>query len=728
MALATRPLVAAVDPTTRSERSLDAGTNGGLVANANLSETAAAPRFALSGPSPVQLLAFEGRRRSQEVRVSPDRRFDLNGEGVVQFWVAAHWREEEFDSPDGELYLLSHGNNSEWSYKIYLTADRQAVGLLNGDSENENVAYDFTDGQLHHVMLLFQDGQTEFVIDGKSRGRRSIQPTRTSKPLDLAIGTVPFSGRFGGLQIWNGRILQKKDDPIRFFDQVKAISDRQLAGSTERFSLVGFLANNPQREVLEASTDSFVVLDSRLDPSGVWRRDSVRSKRAHPNDRLDFTYLPSKLIYLTWAEADSGLARLAAGGERLPLARTQPWVLVMVTTKLGERPDFLVFRQKSESMFESLGRERAVLHFEPDGMRVGDQFYTRARHRDDSASEEKAAITDSWLLDKIPVKIALNSRGFDVRRMNALDLMQTGASGQLFSEMNPNEMAPDSRNWLLQDGAVIPFGLDRRVEDFASGETEMEEVTSGEDYQSALSRSSGVTIANLRLNEATTSTVRGMYNQRNMHAFKHARVVRHTLLLDPANVRLSPAFRRAVVRLAADRNYSRFVETFGTHYAHAISYGGSITQDTVLTQSEYERAKSLQQENNISFEQTIEYSATAGASGGIFNASATVGSSSTFGFENKSGSDQSNGERGGEQRERSGWIAHGGRPGATFESWSLAADDTLYPVFVDLRPLPELLAPPFFEEAEIITRVRAELEAWFRDNLRAEPTPTGRVF
>ncbi len=169
---------------------------------------------------------------------------------------------------------------------------------------------------------------------------------------------------------------------------------------------------------------------------------------------------------------------------------------------------------------------------------------------------------------------------------------------------------------------------------------------------------------------------------------------RAALVLDKANARLAEPFVLAVQQAVAnnpDIEAAReLVEQFGTHYPHGIVLGGRIIEMVELDAHTWGTIESY----DIGVGGAVE--GRVGPSAGP-NASLTATLAVDTGFENSFNQTL--------QNQKDSWTTSGGQGGAAAGNWSVS-DETMAPIYLDLRPLSELLAPPFFMDPAVFDRLR----------------------
>jgi hypothetical protein len=137
----------------------------------------------------------------------PSPAFWLGDGGSIEFWVAADWESE----PGYDPVILSNAGSQGASYLIAVLRDRSGLGLRAGDAERY-VAFDFSDGQLHHVALSYLEGALAVLIDGQVRGQFALQIDdlpMTALWVATADGnTGAFRGAIAGLRFWRVPLSQ----------------------------------------------------------------------------------------------------------------------------------------------------------------------------------------------------------------------------------------------------------------------------------------------------------------------------------------------------------------------------------------------------------------------------------------------------------------------------------------------------------------------------------------
>ena len=161
---------------------------------------------AAAGDYTPDVAEFDGQ---ETLEFDPSPAFWLGQGGTLEFWLAADWQ----DDPGYDPVVISNAGSQGASYLVSVLRDRDGIGILAGEQECY-VAFDFTDGQLHHLALSYLDGALAVQIDGVVRGRFDIELPdlpMTALWIGTADGsTAPFAGAVAGLRFWR-RPISRED-------------------------------------------------------------------------------------------------------------------------------------------------------------------------------------------------------------------------------------------------------------------------------------------------------------------------------------------------------------------------------------------------------------------------------------------------------------------------------------------------------------------------------------
>ena len=128
--------------------------------------------------------------------------FVLDEQTTLEMWVAAGWR----DDPGFDPVLLYHADTEGLLYVLAMLGDQSGLTLQVGETVDE-LPFPFSDGRLHHVVLVNLTDNVVLMVDGQVVGRFDVQiPSRIGETFRLGSAPGPsaaFTGAIGGLRIWN---------------------------------------------------------------------------------------------------------------------------------------------------------------------------------------------------------------------------------------------------------------------------------------------------------------------------------------------------------------------------------------------------------------------------------------------------------------------------------------------------------------------------------------------
>lgn len=131
----------------------------------------------------------------------PEESYNISGYGTVEFWVIPDWQED----PGFDPVILSNAGEQGPSYLVALLRGRDGLGLVTGNRE-EIVAFDFTDGKMHHVAINDYGDALLVYIDHILVGRFDAgfqQLPSSGLWVGTADGTLsPFVGAVAALRFW----------------------------------------------------------------------------------------------------------------------------------------------------------------------------------------------------------------------------------------------------------------------------------------------------------------------------------------------------------------------------------------------------------------------------------------------------------------------------------------------------------------------------------------------
>ena len=356
-----------------------------------------------------------------------------------------------------------------------------------------------------------------------------------------------------------------------------------------------------------------------------------------------------------------------------------------------------------------------------------------------------------WATDQLPSNFQFSQEGcFDVRTMDLANLQDTGCRSSLF------EYPPiASSDYSTPDKKVVPSGWRyQSYRDFVGGFTSSIATSSDEieDLRSG-GISAGLNIMGIKVHHnSSVEKLRGetvdQETSVSLHQFSTSSFV---TILNPLKVYLNHCFIRHVARAVPgaalpsyfspsvtekygydDRigeacpeelwlpladagtpaaelmaaNAEKLIELHSTHYAYAITYGARGEQQATFSKSALASLASdkTNVEDGIGIEVERQIAGVPVKAGASFDQ--TAGNAATTRLLATSGFTQTRYECVG------GSSCTEGKPDI---------GDAAIPIYLQLRPIDELLAPPYFDDPEIVVDFRQAVRAALARKLQAAP-------
>jgi hypothetical protein len=329
-------------------------------------------------------------------------------------------------------------------------------------------------------------------------------------------------------------------------------------------------------------------------------------------------------------------------------------------------------------------------------------------------SNDKIKWGGTFSLDQRPPLLAFNFAGYNLAKMDYKDFqVNTGADKNIFKM--PDENSQDY--YFAADGKILPNGIIFKNDRHGFNKARSHTISTEEEHKKAWNMNLGISIGvpdamSFGLNYSHQESVDRMKATNKMHGVSITQEALYALVLDKSKIELSPEFLDMIYLIRdtylkfGDRDleedysgsksnllqlYYWMISTYGTHYAYAVTYGGSAYQEFELSGKQTKLTK--EQGTQIS----AEMSGTAeGVQGGINGG----GGNSSMDLDGDGIEDKIS------NIETIGGSLSSGQDGG---SWSLH-DGSEVPIMLDLRPIYELLSPVFFDDPVIYTEVRAGLK------------------
>lgn len=323
--------------------------------------------------------------------------------------------------------------------------------------------------------------------------------------------------------------------------------------------------------------------------------------------------------------------------------------------------------------------------------------------------QDKISWGGTFNLEQRPMLAKANFRGYNPLRMDPRDYQYSGCDKFIF-----RYPAEDSHDYYFADGKmIVPFGLHYRSDNQGREESNTQTLSSSSQHQEEWTASLGMNmsiplVASFSMNGSYGQQMSQMNSQKTVCTLTRTRETRYALILDRAQMDLDPEFVDRIEELrdtllaGGKPNFVQFFEAHGTHYPHAITYGGMAWLEMFLLEQEHETMFGQSSSIHVSGDAAFE-----GIGGG---ASAGLDKKSSDTLKQMVGNQRANfGTYGGS-------LSKG-------EGWTLGRGEEV-PLLLDLRPIHELLSPTWFDDPKIWGELRSSMQAEFDRYTNRQPNFT----
>ena len=394
-------------------------------------------------------------------------------------------------------------------------------------------------------------------------------------------------------------------------------------------------------------------------------------------------------VYKLWLTVDGHLI-LAIDNPSNPLTGRVEHASELFTPVTGRIDAFL----SSSSTPANPSRELKLLE---DGTFVlGGIRYAPPAPYDNSGDErDKIAWGGTFSTEQRPTMSEFNVKGYDVEKLDPRNYqLSTGTPNRVFAWPADGDIDYQTTT----NGKIIPNGLIYRNDRQAMERARSHYAATQEEHTRAWNVNLGFQIGipgllSFGLDGSYQHEKDDMSRSGSGRTISMAQEVKYALVLDRSRVALDEGFRRRVLRMRAEKlagkrpDYAALIDSFGTNYPYAVTYGGTAFQEKNFTEAESMTTTSQGFDLSQQSSATLEGVTVGRTIGGGSSSSDTSGSSAK---------DEDDGVQtiGGE-------LSKGG-------GWSLP-DRSEVPVLLDLRPLDELFSPLFFADPIVWNEMRKEV-------------------
>ena len=280
--------------------------------------------------------------------------------------------------------------------------------------------------------------------------------------------------------------------------------------------------------------------------------------------------------------------------------------------------------------------------------------------------------------------------------MNPVDYQVPGCGKNVFTVPSTDAYGYNKVGFANWHDAAMPFAWTYVSTLFQNGEERGHTWENGQDVAEADTLKVGVKAsvnvfgveASTHVSVGTESKIENMYNSHLTYSKAEYLSTQFAIVLHKFYARLDPTFLdrvqiiRALPEEKRSQEYDRFVTDFGTHYANAITFG-----------SKGERVLRMNQTQVLAMHEgkvDVSVGLTAGYAGNTASVDVDTSKSNMEKITNNT------------SKEDRDWHCYSG--GTCNDG--IPSGDAVLPVQLDLRPISDLLAPPFFVDDDTITTVR----------------------
>ncbi|WP_244239124.1 MAC/perforin domain-containing protein [Corallococcus carmarthensis] len=286
-------------------------------------------------------------------------------------------------------------------------------------------------------------------------------------------------------------------------------------------------------------------------------------------------------------------------------------------------------------------------------------------------------------------------RCYDLIRINPLDLSQRtrdggGATTESIIQITPEsctQLTPDKSLYIPAGALYIPESRGERTSrtqtwfsSFDFSHAFEHTVSAGLDIPGLVSFSASMTYRQLEKTSGSNETI---------ETFVQSYFEDCSLQLRDdftQKLPLSSRFTSAVEKLTSESDCTAFIKTFGTHYAHEVTFGGRMYQRVHIKSQEY--SKLVERGVDISTSASATYQGVTG------NTGSSTSTSSSSAFKQSSGLTIDSIQ----------WV--GGTPNTDFNEWVKSIRQDPKPLQLDLKPLYELFTEAHFPKVSDIQKKR----------------------
>jgi hypothetical protein len=334
-----------------------------------------------------------------------------------------------------------------------------------------------------------------------------------------------------------------------------------------------------------------------------------------------------------------------------------------------------------------------------------------------------------WVAPQQPPNFPFSHRGcYHVNRMSPTSFQETGCDQGRYLFALPEDGSAD---YDVSGRYVIPFGWTYVSDIYTDGAFFSTMATSSSDISSSYSGGTGFGFSfagvDFSHNDTVTKEAQAVTTDEKMRSYHYIVSRSHAMVLDPRKAKLDRCFVRTVLRAAGpgakppaylgdlpdtgstecpesldDRlTPDKLVDLYGTHFAHAITFGAKLMK---VNQYSASALQTLVAEGT-----SVDMGLKWEVSGNLQLGPVGLNGKASAGWNSQTNKDQATNLSRALKTDEGSWTCIGGATCSSTGDVSVGTDGV--PIFLDLRPLSDLLASPLFEDPLIIHGLRDAVAA-----------------
>lgn len=691
----------------------------------------------------VKFYDFDGATtlwREADTRLDLSTPGDKSDRGTIEFWVMPVAFSPFAERP----CILSNGSKDARRFSVHLTPTCDGIGINNGEGFLA-LPFNFLDFRPHHVAMVIERDLTRVYIDGEFLGA-IYQGFGETKGHRLYVGSQDgkqclFRGQIGDVRLWN-RALHAKEirahmgagnadlnswvwsHPDNKFLAAYSIFGQQghPGGNSLRFS-------SPIAGIWIDESDGLPRLlkplpekdDTKPEPTD--RQQKLFEQNNHGNYKA-----PS--LYCIVTSEDPTLLYVYRNGlyygqmkKKDKTGQDEIYDFFQLSKKPVDKKTVAIQKEAAtEFTLNGPLLRSARCNLEIFGNSPGGRIsLVRPTRKSDSFNTPVTVnLEDQFIFDQIAQLYPCNYKCYNLRKMDPFNMVHTNSGSSYFAfEL------PDGEFQVSADGILAPRDLHVFSRREGGGGFESIVTTSTEELASTMMSRTGFqadaqilgvgggTTKNREVGRRTSQ----MLQNESGKAFFWSTSLQYALVADRSHLRMNDRLRNRIQELYQEvstgslneqnktRAFVEFFEEVGTHYPHAVTYGGLMMFESSISRELQE----FSIKNNLNLEEQIRMGIDLPQPKGV-----NLGSASIQETEGSEEGDESTFRSELRKEQQDYWVLGGGGILMSPENpEAVELDGRVAPIYMDLRPLEELLSPQYFGD----TVLYHEFRKTFRDQL-----------